>query len=334
MENEQTPKRKGLPVWLWIIIGIIVLAIIGNISNRNTPSTPTTESSPPSSQQTSTPAPTTPPIHISDEELTNEYVNNQFSADEKYKDRVLDVSGTVAAVDRDILGNPYVSLSNSQFIEDTVFHFTNSATDTASLASISVGELITIQGTCKGKTGTEVDMEDCSIIQNKQESTQTYTAPEAQVPVQTFPPAAQTQQTSVVNQAPSSNSTVVPSLLDNTGQGQSQSNPPPAQQTIQQTPTPTINTPVYASAIEITGGTVPGASIILSINGTVKATVTATNGEWDVTSLANGNYNDTGLAIGDHIFVTATAPGDTTSQAVMATVVAPPPGSTWYSHNR
>ena len=171
MEQEKKPKRKGLPIWLWIIIGFFVLAIIGAISNRNAPSTPTTESSSASPQQTSAPAP--PPIQISDEELTNEYVNNQFSADEKYKDRVLDVSGIVAAVDRDVFGNPYISLKNNQFIEDTVFHFTNSATDTASLANISVGESLTIQGTCKGKTGTEVDMEDCSIIPNNPTPTPT-----------------------------------------------------------------------------------------------------------------------------------------------------------------
>jgi hypothetical protein len=173
MNEEQNSKRRGLPIWLWVIIGIIVLAVIGNLSNRDTSSTPTTDSSSASSQQPSTPAPA--PIRVSDEALTNEYVNNQFSADEKYKNQVLDVSGTVAAVDRDMLGNPYISLSNSQFIEDTVFHFTNNATDTASLANISAGEQVIIQGTCKGKTGTEVDMEDCSIIPNNQVSAQIQT---------------------------------------------------------------------------------------------------------------------------------------------------------------
>jgi hypothetical protein len=177
MSGEQNSKRKGLPIWLWVIIGIIVLTVISNLSSKDTSSTATTDSSSASSQQPSTPAPSPapPPIKVSDEALTNEYVNNQFSADEKYKNQVLDVSGTVAAVDRDVMGNPYVSLSNSQFIEDTVFHFTNNATDTASLANISAGEQVTIQGTCKGKTGTEVDMENCSIIPNNQVSAQIQT---------------------------------------------------------------------------------------------------------------------------------------------------------------
>jgi len=173
MEEGQKPRRKGLPVWEWIIIGFFVLAIIGAISNRSAPSTPTTESSPASPQQTSAPATPPPPIQVSAITLTADYVNNQFAADEKYKDKVLDVSGTISDIDRDVFGNPFVELDTGQGIENTVFNFTNNATDTASLANISVGESLTIQGTCKGKTGTEVDMEDCSIIPNNPTPTPT-----------------------------------------------------------------------------------------------------------------------------------------------------------------
>jgi hypothetical protein len=187
MDKEQKPKRKGLPIWLWIIIGFFVLAIIGSISNRNAPSTPTTEPSSVSPQQSSAPIPpptipppTIPPVQVSATTLTADYVNNQFAADEEYKGKILDVSGTVSDIDRDIFGNPFIEFYTGQGMENALFTFSNN--NAASLAKISVGEPLTIQATCKGKSGTAVDMEDCSIIPNGQESTQASATPTVQPP--------------------------------------------------------------------------------------------------------------------------------------------------------
>jgi hypothetical protein len=61
VEEKQRLEHKGLPVWLWIILGIAVLAMIGYITNMRTASTPTkqnsvaTENSTSSSDQTSQP---------------------------------------------------------------------------------------------------------------------------------------------------------------------------------------------------------------------------------------------------------------------------------------
>jgi hypothetical protein len=51
MENEQKPKRKGVPIWLWIIIGLFVFIIIGSLlvaiktKNLKTPNSSPVQSS-------------------------------------------------------------------------------------------------------------------------------------------------------------------------------------------------------------------------------------------------------------------------------------------------
>ena len=80
------------------------------------------------------------------------------------------------------------------------------------------------------------------------------------------------------------------------------------------TPTPTIVTPVPAGVTSVSGTAQPGASIILSVNGTSRPAVNAgASGAWTVSVPA--------LSAGDSISVTAQAAGETVSPAQTATVV-------------
>ena len=81
------------------------------------------------------------------------------------------------------------------------------------------------------------------------------------------------------------------------------------------TPTPSINTPIYAGATSVSGTSAGSASISLTVNNEGTKTVTAdSNGNWTVTvPLLNAN---------DSIYVTAWLMGDAVSYVTTATVQA------------
>jgi hypothetical protein len=82
-----------------------------------------------------------------------------------------------------------------------------------------------------------------------------------------------------------------------------------------QTTTPTISTPVLATATRVSGTSMPGASIWLTVNGGTAHTTTASvSGNWTVSSLT--------LTAGEIISVTAKAPplDYVVSKAATATV--------------
>jgi hypothetical protein len=81
------------------------------------------------------------------------------------------------------------------------------------------------------------------------------------------------------------------------------------------TPTPSINTPIYAGATSVSGTSAGSASISLTVNNEGTKTVTAdSNGNWTVTvPLLNTN---------DSIYVTAWLMGDAVSYVTTATVQA------------
>jgi hypothetical protein len=84
-----------------------------------------------------------------------------------------------------------------------------------------------------------------------------------------------------------------------------------------QTATPAITTPIYATNTSVSGTSVDSAGISLTVNGgTAQTAIAYSNGNWTVTGLT--------LAENDTISVTATAPGNTVSQAATATVEATP----------
>jgi hypothetical protein len=88
-------------------------------------------------------------ITVSARQLYADYEANGVAADAKYKGKVLQVTGVVNTIDRDIMDKIYVTLKGDQYFGDIQCFFAESHIGTAS--QLSKGQTITVKGKCDGK---------------------------------------------------------------------------------------------------------------------------------------------------------------------------------------
>lgn len=91
----------------------------------------------------------TPAIEVSARQLYADYEANGVAADEKYKGKVLRVTGKVNTIDRDIMDKIYVTLKGDKYLGDIQCFFAEDHVKTAS--QLSKGQTITVKGKCDGK---------------------------------------------------------------------------------------------------------------------------------------------------------------------------------------
>ncbi len=83
--------------------------------------------------------------------LVEDYKANEVKADEKYKDKVIAVTGKVEAIKKGLGGQPIVLLSApKRFVKVRCMFGKEYAPQ---VAKISKGNVITVKGVCKGKLG-------------------------------------------------------------------------------------------------------------------------------------------------------------------------------------
>jgi len=90
-----------------------------------------------------------PAITVSARQLHADYEANGVAADGKYKGKVLQVTGVVNTIDRDIMDKIYVTLKGDQYFGDIQCFFAESHVGAAS--QLSKGQTITVKGKCDGK---------------------------------------------------------------------------------------------------------------------------------------------------------------------------------------
>ena len=101
-----------------------------------------------------------PAITVSARQLYADYEANGVAADGKYKDKVLQVTGVVNTIDRDIMDKIYVTLKGDQYFGDIQCYFAESHTQEA--ANLSKGQTITVKGICDGQS-IDVSLKGCII---------------------------------------------------------------------------------------------------------------------------------------------------------------------------
>lgn len=103
-----------------------------------------------------------PAIQVTPGQLFAEYEANDIAADRKYKGKVLQMTGTVDTISRDLLDTIYVTLKagNATFVQIQCF-FDDGSED--AVAKLSSGQSLTIRGRCDGKFG-NVMLKDCAIV--------------------------------------------------------------------------------------------------------------------------------------------------------------------------
>jgi hypothetical protein len=109
--------------------------------------------------------PPKPVATVTADELLAEYQKNEVAADQKYKDKLVQVTGKVAAVKKDLFGRYFVGLGTAHENEmfDVTCYLDSSATDDA--AKLQQGENATLMGYCGGRAaGLILQFKSCVVV--------------------------------------------------------------------------------------------------------------------------------------------------------------------------
>src|SRR5690606_10394292 len=85
-----------------------------------------------------------PDLTVTADEVYQAYEDNEIAADQKYKGKVLEMTGTVDGVKPD-----HIELKAGQFIAQVNVYFADS--EKAKASSLTKGQAITVRGKCEGK---------------------------------------------------------------------------------------------------------------------------------------------------------------------------------------
>jgi hypothetical protein len=160
LSNAQKCKHCGSDTRNWfakhkIITGILALFLLGMVMNAISPSSPSSSNS-----DSPAAAERQPDARVTATALYAAYEANGIAADAAYKDKIVEVSGTVGNVDKDILDSMYVTLKTGNIIGSVQCMLEDSELNTA--MSLSEGNQITVVGRVSGKLG-NVLLRECVI---------------------------------------------------------------------------------------------------------------------------------------------------------------------------
>lgn len=165
VKTEKVKKPIYKKWWFWLIVVLIIGAIGANLeedetTQGNTPaenavpaSTLQNESKPESKPETKPeekPEPVEEVIAITAAELYQAYEDNEVAADQKYKGKTLEVSGTINNIGKDIIDRMYITLDTGDIILSVQVYFKKEHEDV--IASLSKGQDVTIIGTGDGQS--------------------------------------------------------------------------------------------------------------------------------------------------------------------------------------
>lgn len=135
--------------WMWLFIGLSMMYVFSNFMSSGT--------------STNTATQPREAIKVSALTLVSEYRDNGVAADTKYKDQLVEVTGVVESIDKDILGTPYVALESYKYAIIDHIQCMFSHSNEAELGTVKKGQKITLRGEVQGKSGNIV-VTGCSIV--------------------------------------------------------------------------------------------------------------------------------------------------------------------------
>lgn len=152
MDNQ--PKKPFYKKKLfWIIAVIVIIIWAGSSGSKKNTNSTNTQGAPTAQTEVAT--------KVTATTLMKDYEANEVAADQKYKNKLLEVTGTINTIGKDLLDNPYISLvSNNPILGVQCMFDKDKASE---LASLSKGASVTLQGTDSGKMGNIV-LKDCTIV--------------------------------------------------------------------------------------------------------------------------------------------------------------------------
>lgn len=164
--NNQTLPEKGKS-WVKrhpILTAVGVLFIIGLIGSSldKTPDTKTVATDTNSVQQTETKK-EPEVIKVASTAMVKEYIANEVSADTKYKGKLVEVSGTIKDIGKDIVDTPYIIIESNPSDYFTQIQCMFSKSDVETVGSLQKNTAVVVQGEVSGKLG-NVLVRECKIV--------------------------------------------------------------------------------------------------------------------------------------------------------------------------
>ncbi|MEN6316618.1 MAG: hypothetical protein ABFD25_20475 [Clostridiaceae bacterium] len=145
---------KKVLKWVGItFLGLLVLGFIVNV--LESPKQKATEKA---AKEEASPMET-----VTAGDIARAYHENTVAADQRFKSKKIKISGKVADINTDIMGNPYITLRGgvNQFMEPQ-FAFNKSSAD--SLANLKKGSKVTLICTGKGDIAKTPMLDSCSLL--------------------------------------------------------------------------------------------------------------------------------------------------------------------------
>ncbi len=136
-------EKLGLTWPVKIFLALIVLGILGSFIGKNTNS--------PGMAQEEAESPVVEAISITAEQLYKEYESNEVAADQKYKNKILNLSGTIRDIGKTIGDKPYINFATGRFTHQVMVSFPAKVYDNQ-LATYSNGMQLDLTGKCNGMT--------------------------------------------------------------------------------------------------------------------------------------------------------------------------------------
>lgn len=152
-----TTKTKWIWTGAWAVI--LVIAMANSKDERNAKG----GSSKGSTEGTVRSDSTKPALSMNAFQLVNDYKSNEVAADEHYKGKVLEVSGIIRSIGKDIMDTMYVSLEGGGEFEMRGVQCYFADSERNKLATLSKGRWITIKGRCDGLM-MNVLLKECVIV--------------------------------------------------------------------------------------------------------------------------------------------------------------------------
>ena len=153
MDNQPIKRPLLKKWWVWVLIVVAVFGVIGSIGDSESGST---ASAPRQEVQEES------AIAVTAVKLATEYKDNQVAADIKYKDKIVEVSGTVETIGKDILEDSYVFFEGAGIVNRIQCYV--SKANEASIASLASGQKVTMRGRVDGGTF-NVIVKNCEVVQ-------------------------------------------------------------------------------------------------------------------------------------------------------------------------
>ena len=110
-----------------------------------------------------------PVAQISAPALFAFYAKNEIEADDKYKDKYLEVGGYVDDIGKNLVGSPYITLLTNDFVGRVQCMIADQ--DVSKAAKIKKGQPISLVGKCNGKELINVVLYECTFKENNVKTT-------------------------------------------------------------------------------------------------------------------------------------------------------------------